>query len=50
MKRIPSGIDINDPRQAKVRFRRGDISSVKMGMPVKVITRLCHPQQPVNGF
>ena len=44
------GKDIDDLRQTVSCFGGGKIAALEMGMPVEMVTRLCHAQEPINGF
>lgn len=41
---------IDDARPAQRRFGGREISSLKMGVPVKMIARFGDAQKPVDGF
>ena len=44
------GKNVDDFRQVMNAFRRRQIAALEVGMTVKVITGLCHLQEPVDGF
>jgi len=42
--------DVDNLRQLMRRLRWGQIAALEMGMPVEVVARFRHTDEPVNGF
>jgi hypothetical protein len=41
---------VDNLRQVVDTFRRGKVPAMEVGMTVEMITRLRHPEEPVDGF
>ena len=44
------GKNIDDLGQAMRGFGRGQVAALEMSVPVEMIARLCHTEEPVDRF